>query len=144
MPSLSVPAYAARQRFASEVVTKLEAWFEEMPQGTTHTPLLETIFFIGLAQNGPWNLKIFSDLNQDSPTWKKTSQKPKDEEALLNRMLELCPVVETPPVSISVHTWPGIVGKGRDAVKEHLEDRRMFERFFVRWSPSARVDIRSL
>lgn len=144
MPSLSVPAYAARQRFASEAVITLEAWFDEIPQGTKHTPLLETIFFIGLAQNEPWRLVIYSDLQQDSPTWNKQHHNSYDEEALLDRMLELCPTVTIPPVSVSLKAWPGIAARGRDPIKEHQHDRYIFQQFFDRWSPEASVDITSL
>ncbi len=144
MPRLGVPAYAARQAFISDAVEMLEGWFDEMPQGVKHTPLLEAIFVIGLTQNEPWSLEIYSDLNQDSPAWNTQRKQFNDEEALLAWMLELCPIVKILPVGISVKTWPGIVATGRDAVKEHLYNRSMFERFLSRWSPLASVEITSL
>ena len=143
MPALSIPAYAARERFLSEALATLEKVFNNLPQGVTQTPLLEAIYYIGLTQDDEWRLLIVSDLQQDTPTWNAHTANVDDDE-LLDAMKVICPFVKIPPVAVSLVTWPGIMARGQNTIKEHQRHRKRFEMFFRQWAPEAILRITSL
>lgn len=143
MPALSVPAYAARERFGAEALVAMDDLFSELPKGVTQTPLLEAIYYIGLTQDDEWRLLILSDLQQDTPTWNVHTVDADDDE-LVDAMKTICPIVEIPPVAVSLVTWPGIMARGQNTIKEHQRHRRRFETFFMQWAPEAILSIRSL
>lgn len=142
MPSLSVPAYTARERFIQEALASLDSLFDAVPRKVNQSPLLESICLIALTRDEPWHLTIHSDLRPDSPTWNARIRN--TDEELINVMLDLCPPVRMPPYEVLVLAWPGIVARGQDAVQQHRRYRDLFARFFRRWSPEAIVTIRSL
>ena len=144
MPSLSVPAYASREVFSDEAMITLEDWLGQLPHGVQRTRLLESLYFIASTRDHRWEITILSDLREDSPTWNSVWAGNADDTGLLDAMLELCPTVKIPPVTVSLVSWPGIVSENLDAIKEHEHARRLFTQFFERWAPEAEVRLTSI
>lgn len=143
MPPLQIPAYASRQAFANETMSKIENWLDELPHGVQKTRLLEAIYFIGSTEDLPWSLTILSDLREDSRSWDSIQAAGSKDSGLVKSMLELCPTVRVPPVTVSLVSWPGLIN-GSGGIKEHQDARRLFMQFFKQWAPDAEVSVMSM
>ena len=144
MPPLTVPAHASRDAFSDEAMNTLEDWLGQLPQGVQRTRLLESLYYIASTEDHGWAITILSDLREDSPSWNSVRASNADDAGLVKAMLELCPTVTIPPVSVSLVSWPGIVNGNQDGIKEHEHARRLFTQFFERWAPEAEVRLSSI
>ena len=96
-------------------------------------------------QDEPWNLSVYSDLDQDSELYNRalSESQGEDDAAVVLAMLSICSPPRIAPNQIRINSWPGII-RNRGAVREHQENRQLFEAFFKAWAPEATIKIESI
>ena len=144
MPTLAIPAYAAREKFATSAVTEVEGVFKRLPHNVSRTRILDSVAYIGGTSAGYWSLSIYSDLQEDSPGWDDRDVLGEDDATLLQFMLAVCPAVRHPPTEVALISWPGRPPGTLDAVSLHRRYRDLFAEFFSRWAPEATIRIESI